>query len=216
MRKILVLLTLALAAPAAAAAAIPVTFTALRGLPSDASDRDAFLTAFHAAMEAELPAESLARGAWSAAGARSNPFRLVDVATPGLSWSVELTVGLPPPVRVERPKPKGAKVAPRPRLSDVRAARGLIVAVTVIPPDGAVQTADPTPQRVELYFADARRVIAPTTKLPGGGYDYPWADAGSVVARVVLEALDRARGAMDPNTRADLTPATRAEAEETP
>jgi hypothetical protein len=52
----------------------------------------------------------------------------------------------------------------------------------------------------------------PTAKLPGGGYNYPWEDAGRVVARAALESLLRARGDLNSNERADLAPATRAEA----
>jgi len=166
-------------------------------------------------MDADLPAEALAGGVWSSAGTRRNPFRLMDAASPEEAWLVEVSVGLPPPVRVIRPQPRGGKTAPTVHLTNVRASRGLTVAVAVTAPPGAPNygvDGDTLPQAVAVYFPDARRVVVPTTKLPGGAYDYPWADAGRVVARLVLEALDRARGAMDDNTRADLTPATRATA----
>jgi len=214
MKRWLVLCTLVLAAPVAAGTVIPLTIGTVRGLPIETADRAAFLAAFHSAMDTELPAESLAGGVWTPAAARRNPFQLVDVAAPDEAWSVDLSIGFPPEIRVERARPKGSKTAPPPRISGVRASRGLTVAVTVTPPPGVGTTADGAPQKISLYFSDARRVLVPSAKVPGGGYDYPWSDAGIVVARVVLEALDRARGAMDGNTRADLTPATRAATEE--
>src|SRR6267378_5233367 len=108
MKRWLVLCTLALAAPVAATTAIPVSIGTVRGLPIEAADRGAFLGAFYSAMDTELPAESLARGVWSPSAARTNPFHLVDVASPDEAWSVDLSIGFPPEVRVERPRPKGA------------------------------------------------------------------------------------------------------------
>jgi hypothetical protein len=62
---------------------------------------------------------------------------------------------------------------------------------------------------VSLYFADARRIVVPSPNLPGGGYAYPWAEAGRVIARTALEALMRTSGSLDAAHRADLAPATR-------
>ena len=70
------------------------------------------------------------------------------------------------------------------------------------------------PRKFAVYFPDARRVVVPSARLPGGGYAYPWADAGRVVGRAALEALHRAKDMMGEDERADLTPAQRTE--ETP
>ncbi len=206
----------ALASPAAAARdTLPVTIRDFVGLPADSLDRREFLEAFRATMDGDLPYENRAGGTWSVSGPQMNSFRLLEAAPPDAAWVLDITLGLPPQVRVTRPRPKGSKVTPRPRVSGLRASRGLTIVVAASSPSAVAQGAEPTPVRFAVYFADARRTLVPTERLPGGGYDFPWADAGGVVARAALEALHRANGEMKDDERADLAPATRAE-EETP
>ena len=205
-------LLLALASPAVAAEnLLSVTLTGMVGTPADSSERREFMDAFRAAMDADLPCEQRSGDAWTSAGPRRNPFRLVDAAPPGSAWTLELSIGVPPEIRVRRPKPKDSNVAPRPRVTNVRASRGITIAAAALSPSAAAAGEPAVPLRVAAYFADARRVLVPSSKVPGGGYDYPWADAGRVVARVALEALHRANGLLAADERADLAPATRAE-----
>jgi hypothetical protein len=211
-RALLPLLLLALASPdAAAQSTLPVTLTRFVGLPADSADRTVFMHSFRDAMDADLPCEQRKADAWSASGPRRNPFRLVDAAAPDEAWTLELSLGLPPPVKVVRAAPKGSREAPRARLSDTRASRGLILVASAMSPSAQSSGADPKPVRFTLYFADARRILVPSAQVPSGGYQYSWIDAGSVVAHAALEALYRARGEMGEDERADLAPATRME-----
>ena len=205
----------ALARPAAARDTMPVTIQDFVGLPADSLDRREFLDAFRAAMDQDMPCEMRAGETWSASGPRLNAFRLLDAAPADQAWVLDLTLGLPPQVRVSRARPKGSKVTPRPRVSELRASRGLTIVVAASSPSAVAQGAEPAPVRFAVYFADARRTLVPTARIPGGGYDFPWADAGSVVARAALEALHRANGELKDDERADLAPATRM-GEETP
>jgi hypothetical protein len=198
--------------PAAAAqSTLPVTLTRFVGLPADSLDRNEFMQSFRAGMDADLPCELRKGEAWSSSGPRPNTFRLVDVAPPDAAWQLDLSLGIPPTVRVARERPVSSKVTPRPRASLVRASRGLIIVASTMSPIAAAHGEQPTPLRFAVYFADARRILVPSAKVPSGGYEYSWADAGSVVARAALEALYRAKGEMGEDERADLEPATRAE-----
>jgi len=212
MRRGWPLLLLLLASPGAAAQSVlPVTVTRFVGMPADSAGRIAFMHGFRDAMDGDLPCEQRNGDAWSASGPRRNPFRLVDAAAPDEAWTLELSLGLPPPVKVVRAAQKGSKDTPRPRLSDTRASRGLIVVATAMSPSAQSSGVEPTPLRFTLYFADARRILVPSVQVPSGGYLYSWADAGSVVAHAALEALYRAKGELGEDERADLAPATRME-----
>src|SRR5262249_39079685 len=132
--RIGVLALCVLAAPALGAHAAPpalriVTISALNGLPPDSSSRGTFLAAFQSEFDAEeRPCEKHAGEQWTASGERLNRFRLVDVAAPEDAWSLEVTVGLPPPVVIARPAPKDKPNEPtHPRYTDYRAARGLTI-----------------------------------------------------------------------------------------
>jgi hypothetical protein len=135
----------------------------------------------------------------------------VDAAAPDEAWTLDLSLGLPPPVKVVRAAQKGSKDTPRARFSDTRASRGLILSASAMSPSAQSSGAEPTPLRFTLYFADARRILVPSVQVPSGGYQYSWTDAGSVVAHAALEALYRARREMGEDERADLAPATRME-----
>jgi hypothetical protein len=209
---LLPLLLLTLASPGAAAqSTLPVTITRFVGLPADSADRILFMQSFRDAMDSDLPCEQRKGDAWSSSGPRRNAFRLVDAAAPDEAWTLELSLGIPPPVRVVRAAPKGSKDTPRARFSDIRASRGLILVASAMSPSAQSNGAEPTPLRFTLYFADARRILVPSFQVPSGGYQYSWTDAGSVVAHAALEALYRARGEMGEDERADLVPATRME-----
>jgi hypothetical protein len=209
---IALMFSVVLAAPIpAAAATLPVTLTHFVGLPPDSLERAEFLDGFHAAMDADLPCELKKGDVWSDAGPRRNLFRLVDVAPPDEAWSLDLSLGLPPTVRVTRAAPKHSKSAPHSRMSSVRASRGLIIVVTVTSPANAMHGVVPEPRRFSVFFADARRILVPSPQVPGGGYEYWWSDAGAVVARAALEVLHRATGEMADDERAALRPATRLE-----
>jgi|SRR5262245_44067134 len=183
------------------------------GLPADSAVRRTLLDAFHAEMDlGSVPYQKREGTEWAPADTHASVFRLVDAAPVDETWTLDLTIRVPPEVRVEpRRSPNPDDPPGRARVSQVRASRGLIVAATAQAPARGGRPIPTEPIVFSVYFADARRVVVPSRRLPGGGYAYPWTDAGRVVARAALEALHRASGQMNTDQRADLTPATRVE-----
>lgn len=211
--RLLPLLLVLVAAPCTGASTLPVTIQGFFGTPADSASRNVFNAGFQSEFAAgQLRCEHRTGDAWSAADAKPNPFVRVDAANPEDAWVLDITIGVPPEVRVTRPrKHKDDKQAPRARISDLRASRGLTIVIAASSPQAAASGERPVPLRFAVYFGDARRVVVPSARLPGGGYAYPWEDAGRVVARAALEALLRAHGDLGDDERADLAPATRTE-----
>lgn len=192
------------------AAKHPVTVIAFNGQPADSTDRRAMMQAFEAAFDADsLALETRARGEWRTAGAVANPFLRVDVAAPEAVWTLDLSVRFPPEARLPKPRPRAGAPAPGARRTSYQASRGLVLVVAVMPPLDGRETVRPLPQRFEVYFPNARAVAAPSAKLPGGAYDFPYADAGRVIAAAALETLLQAKGELNADQRAALSPAVR-------
>jgi hypothetical protein len=189
----------------------PAILNRFVGLPADSAARGALMDAFRAEMDLEAwPCEAREGDHWSKPEQRTNFYRIVDAAPPDEAWTLDLSIRVPPEVRVARRATPGSSLPPpRARVSHVRSSRGLTIAVTVTPPRTSVPTPAPDPVVFSVYFADARRVVVPSPRLPGGGYAYPWADAGRVIARAVLESLHRASGSLTADERAALAPASR-------
>ena len=200
------------ASGAATPATLVVMLHSLTGAPADSASRIVFMNAFTQEFDADQLSWQLHTGdVWKHLEERRNPFRLVDLASPDQAWMLDVTIGLPPTVVIAQNKQKSSDPTPRPRTTDFRASRGLtIVAAATAPSPGY----EPTPgERVKfaVFFPDARRVVVPSYKLPGGAYAYPWEEAGRCVARAALEVLHRAKDSVDPDERADLSPAVRTE-----
>jgi hypothetical protein len=226
MRRTLIALSLALlTAPFASAAedvatssqpVHPVLVVRLLGMPADSVARGVMLAAFREEMNAsQLRCEKRVGGEWVPADSIANAFQFLDAAPADEAWTLELSVRVPQPVRTNVMMQKGTSKEEaqliRPRMSNIASSRGLVIAATASPPVFHGRRADfePVPTVVSLYFADARRIVVPSPNLPGGGYAYPWADAGRVLARAALESLHRTNGVLDAAHRADLAPATR-------
>ncbi len=210
----LLMLTMMLAGAARAhAETLPVVIQGFVGTPADSASRREFMTAFQGEFASGmLLCERQAGDAWTHVAPKSHSFVLLDAASTDQTWLLDISIGVPSEVRVNRPKKRrDDKVYPRPRLSDLRTSRGLTIFTAATPPAAASANGRPIPLRFAVYFGAARRVVVPNAKLPGGAYAYPWADAGRVVARAALEALLRSRGDLEETERADLTPATRTE-----
>jgi hypothetical protein len=202
-------LGLVLSAPAHAAR-VPVLVIAFNGQPADSTDRQAVLQAFEAALDADsLALEGRDAQGWHAARAVANPFRRVDVAAPEAAWTLDLSVRFPPEARLPKPRPRSGAPAPATRRTTFQASRGLVVVAAVMPPLDGRETVRPLPQRFEMYFPTARTVAVPSAKLPGGAYDFPYADAGRVIAAAALETLLAAKGDLNADQRAALAPAVR-------
>ena len=194
----------------------PVLVVKLLGMPADSVARGAMLAAFREEMNASmLRCEKRVGGEWIPGDSVANAFQFLDAAPPDKAWTLDLSVRVPQPVRTNVMMQKGTSKEEaqliRPRMSNIASSRGLVIAATAAPPVFHGRRADfePVPTVVSLYFAGARRIVVPSPNLPGGGYAYPWADAGRVLARAALEALHRTSGALDAARRADLAPGTR-------
>lgn len=191
---------------------LPVVIGNFTGTPADSVSRREFMTAFQEEFAAaKLPCERQVGEQWKPGEPKPHSYVLLDAAGTDDAWGLSITIGVPSEVKVTRPKRhRDDKEAPRARMSDLRTSRGLTIYTAATPPVNA-SGAQSVPLRFAVYFAAARRVVVPNAKLPGGAYDYPWADAGRVVARAALEALFRARGDLARDERANLIPATRTE-----
>ena len=199
-------------ARAAETPTIVVVLQSFNGMPADSTSRATFLNAFQEEFDAtELRWQKRDGERWGSSGERRNRFRLVDAAAPEAAWALDVTIGVPPPVIVQQQKQKASGPTPRPRYTDYRAARGLTIVTAATAPTTSTEPEPGEPVQVAVYFPDAKRVVVPSQKLPGGAYAYPWADAGRVVARAALETLNRANSTLADDERADLAPAVRME-----
>ncbi len=198
-----------------AAAERAVTVASFLGLPPDSISGRALMRAFHDELDSGWVALERRTGAeWAPSDTQRHVFRLVEAAPPGESWVLEVSIRLPPPMRVpNRRQPQPNPPPDRQRVSNVRSSRGLVVVVTARPPVTWGRPVESAPVTYRLYFAEARRVVAATPNLPGGGYAYPWQDAGRVVARAALGTLLAATRELPAERRVDLAPATRVEEE---
>ena len=197
---------------AAEPSTIVVTIQSFTGAPADSASRLVFMGAFEQAFDAEeMSWQKRTAESWDSSGERRNRYRLFDAAAPEVAWTLELTIGLPPPVVVTQAKLKSSDPTPRPRATDYRASRGLTIVAAATAPAGGSAREPGEPLKFSVYFPDARRVVVPSRKLPGGAYAYPWEEAGRVVALAALEVLHRANDTLSDDERADLAPAVRTE-----
>ncbi len=207
------LLVAVIVTPAAAGRA--VTVASFVGLPPDSSSGRVLMRAFRGELDSGWVAlEKRAGVGWAPADTQRHDFHLVEAAPAGESWTLELSIRLPPPMRVpSRTQPKPNQPPERQRVSNVRRSRGFVVVATVRPPVSWGRPVESAPVTYPLYFADARRIVAATPDLPGGAYTFPWEDAGRVVARAALETLLAATRELSFDRRVNLAPATRIESE---
>lgn len=199
-------------ASAAESTTVVVTLQSFTGAPADSASRDVFMDAFEQEFDAaELSWERRDGETWKPSGERRNAFHLVDLADPEASWGLDITIGLPPPVMITPHKQKSSAPTPQPRATDYRASRGLTIVAAATAPGTGEERRPGEPIKFAVYFPDAKRVVVPSYKLPGGAYAYPWKDAGRCVARAALEVLHRAYGKVEDDERAALAPAVRTE-----
>jgi len=207
------LLFLVLAAtPAPASADVvdlrPVRITRLVGLPQDSISAGRMTEAFRAELDRGLlPLESRDTTSNAPNDTLVHAFRIVDAVPDDLAWTLDVSVRVPPPLSLTRRRAGSAR--PTRTVSNVRTSRGLIVVVTAQSPPTARRPATVGPRTFTLYFVEARRIVAATTSMPGGGYAYPWEQAGEVVARAALECLVEAAGELPRGRQVDLEPTVR-------
>lgn len=207
--------TAASSSPMAHTPAVPgapefVQVGAIVGLPADSLVRGRFLAAFRGAFaSSDVPVESRSEsGAWSAAGVASNRFRWLEGDPADDTWTLELSLGVPPAVVVPA---RGDQ--PRRVLESHRRSRGMIAAVTVTWPRTDERGPRSASERVAFAFAASDSTGGSGgVGVPAIGYLYPWDEAGRAVARLAIETLLRQRGDLDERTRVAIAPASRAEA----
>lgn len=204
------LAALALAAPparAAEAAAGPATrlvrLGPLEGLPADSTAAAAFQSGFDEAFTArEL---LLARG-----GPLANRFSITDDPRAEDAWSVQVTIGAPPPFSTSRRNPRTGK-RERWTSPDLRASRGMTLGVFALSPEAIAAGARAMPERLAFTFSAsaAPAKVVSATGVPGG-FVYPWREAGRATARLVLELLHHRSGDLAEDAHLALAPAERA------
>ncbi len=218
-----VALLAALSASTALAAPHTVQIGALDGVNADSLQRAEFLAAFDEAFAASEFA--LERRAPERAGEDSslqNSFSLVEGDSSADAWTLEVVVGLPPYLKVSG---KGLKTNDGGRSwhpdkvsrSDPkrRAARGMNLVITVIPPRSSPGDSSPGTERAAVAFPLAPRAAAEgLTPVRLDFSEFPWSDAGRAAGVLALEALHRRAGELHDNQRFALDGAVRAGAAE--
>ncbi len=191
---------------AAGPAARLVRLVALEGLPADSTAAAAFRAGFDATLAArELPLE---RGEPLA-----NRFAFTDDPRAEDTWSLQVTVGAPPPFSTARRNPRTGK-RERWTSPDLRASRGMTLGMFVLSPEAIAAGARAMPERLAFTFPPAvapARVVG-ATGVPGG-FVYPWREAGVATARLALELLHHRSGDLPDDARLALAPAERTAAD---
>jgi hypothetical protein len=218
----LLALCIALAVTAPNAAPVfprPAHVVTIEHLPPDSLDRTELLDGFHAAA-AETSLWCLATGAGEPRRhAFENRFAVVD-GDPGENlWSVEVTLGLPPPRRLakteHRRNPQTGQLETRTiEKSDLkhRAARGMTVVVAIVPPGMHPDDPRPAPVRGQFLLPLADGETGNSTDVLTRGYLLSWTEAGRAAGRFVLEALHRQSGDLPDSLSLDLAPTLRFDA----
>ena len=217
----LLALCIALAVTAPNAAPVfprPAHVVTIEHLPPDSLDRTELLDGFHAAA-AETSLWCLATGAGEPRRhAFENRFAVVD-GDPGENlWSVEVTLGLPPPRRLakteHRRNPQTGQLETRtiesptssiaPRAHD-RGGRDR-------PARHAPDDPRPAPVRGQFLLPLADGETGNSTDVLTRGYLLSWTEAGRAAGRFVLEALHRQSGDLPDSLSLDLAPTLRFDA----
>ena len=183
---------------------------AVEGVPSDAATHAEFMAGFDEALSAAtLAIETRApAGAWRPGDTRPNRFVLTDDPKAEDAWTLQVVVRAPPPFSAKRRNRITGKyerfVDP-----DLRASRGMTLAVTTLSPEAVAAGARVAPEHLAFAFPQA---VAPAgvVRNAAEGFRFPWRDAGRAAATLALELLHHRSGDLDEAARCDLSPALRA------
>ena len=188
----------------------------LEGLPSDAASREEFTQAFRMTFaEDEFRIAVAAPGnGFTVGDPFTNRFRLLEGAASEDAWALQVVLGAPPVVVPARPKPKAGQPVKRRNAGTLgRATRGLTVVLLVQSPEAVKAGARPIPLRLGLTFPDTSATDHVGARVGGGGYDFPWEQAGHSAAILALEVLHQRALELHELDRLELGPAAlRAEA----
>ena len=183
-----------------------VRLVPLEGLPADSAAAAAFQSGFDEAFTArELLLE---RG-----GPLANRFAITDDPRAEHVWSLQVTIGAPPPFSTSRRNPRTGK-RERWTSPDLRASRGMTLGVFALSPEAIAAGARAMPERLAFTVpaSAAPAKVVGATGVPGG-FVYPWREAGRATGRLTLELLHHRSGDLPEDARVVLAPAERAAAD---
>lgn len=182
----------------------------VEGVPSDPAIRAEFMAGFDEALAAAtIPVETRATtGEWRPGAGRPNRFVLAGDAKAEDAWSLQVVVRAPPPFSAKRYN-RQTKKSERYVNPDLRASRGMTLAITVSPPESIARGARGAPEHFAFAFPQAE-APAGVVRNTSEGFKFPWRDAGRVAATLALEWLHRSSGDLDEAARCDVSPAARA------
>lgn len=209
--------------PAAGALAAPrtVQIGALDGVNADSLQRGEFLAAFHEVFAvSEFATEKRGPDGWLAGASFENRFRLVEGEPSADAWTLQVVVGLPPYLKTTRKELRtndGGRSWHPEQVSKAdprrRAARGMSVAITVLPPRASRDESSPETERAAVAFPlpppAAEEALTPIRR---DFSRFPWSVAGRAAGVLALEALHRRSGELRESERFVLDGAVRAEA----
>ena len=200
-----------LAADSGPAGPRPLRVVAVEGVPPESAIRAEFMAGF----DETLSAASLAieqrddGGEWKPAGTRPNRFAREDDPEVKDAWTLQVVVRAPPPFSAKRYN-RQTKKTERHVAPDLRASRGMTLALLVLSPEAIAAGARAMPEHAAIVFPQAA-APAGVVRDAAEGFRFPWRDAGRAAASLSLELLHRRSGDFDDGVRCDLAPALRAD-----
>lgn len=189
----------------------PFRVVAVEGVPSDSLVRAEFMAGFDETLGAGAFAVEQRGddGAWTPAGTRTNRFVRDDDPEAKDVWTLQVVVRAPPPYSARRYN-RYTRRTERYVDPQLRASRGMTVALLVLSPEAIAAGARAMPEHAAFAFPQE---VAPANVLRGTaeGFRFPWRDAGRAAATLALELLHRRAGDLAGGVRCALAPARRAD-----
>lgn len=200
-----------LAAESGPAGPRPLRVVDVEGVPSDSTIRAEFMAGFDETLSAGTFAveQRGGDGAWRPAGSRPNRFAREDDPEVKEAWSLQVVVRAPPPFSAKRYN-RQTKKSERYVDPDLRASRGMTLALIVLSPEAIAAGARAMPEHAAFAFPQGA-APAGVVRNTAEGFRFPWRDSGRAAATLALELLHRRAGDLAEDVRCDLSPALRAE-----
>lgn len=190
----------------------PARLLTVEGVPPDSALHAAFMAGFDEALAAATLAIEArdASGAWRPAGERASRFALVADPEAAGAWTLQAVVRAPPPFSAQRRDRRTNKLE-RVVDPDLRASRGMTVALLVLSPEAIAGGARAMPDHHAFAFPQEAAPATVLGRVPRG-FRFPWHEAGRTVGTLALELLHRRAGDLGEDERCVLAPAVRVDA----
>lgn len=177
---------------------------AVQGVPTDSTSHADFLSGLRDVFaDGSLPVQ---RGDGSETESLPNRFRLLEGSHAGDAWTIQFTVGAPPPILPARSRKRAAGET-RPRITTRRASRGVTIVIATRAPQNVD---DPLPVLQQTYHLVVPAIVTDTTVLfqraPTGGLVFRWDQAGRAAGLLALEQLHHQSGDLPPARRVSIAP----------